>query len=81
MYCSGKFSSSWRAVKGVRQGAATSAYLFCVYLDDILENVDNQPMGAGQAYAEDVVVCCPTTSGLRRLLITLENKLNQNEFL
>ena len=73
----------------MRQEGVTLAYLFCNYLDDILESVYNQPYECGsgrrkiniQAYADDIVVFCLTASGLRRLLITLENKLKQNELI
>ena len=34
-----------------------------------------------QAYADDIAVFCPTASVQRRLLITLENKLKQNELI
>ena len=31
------FSRKWELLRGVRQGAVPSSYLFCIYLEDILE--------------------------------------------
>ena len=39
------FSTSWTAGRGVRQGGVVSAYLFCLYIDDILCAIDKHPYG------------------------------------
>ena len=70
------FSRKWKLLRGVRQGGVLSAYLFCIYLDDILENIGNLGIGCKlginymnvQAYADDIVLLAPTASGLRTLL-------------
>ena len=83
------FSSSWRAVRGVRQVGVTTAYLYCIYLDDILERVCTQLYAYWlgirkiniQDYADDICVFCPTASGLKRLLTKLETKLKQYQII
>ena len=52
-----------------------------IHSDDILKNVDNQPYGCWsgirkiniQAYADDIVVFCPTASELRRSIKLIVN--------
>ena len=76
----GEHSDTWRTMSGVRQGAVTSAYLFSLYLDDVLTELHKQChscfLGWNKinvlAYADDLVVFCPTVSGLKSLLGSLE---------
>ena len=80
-------SSSWRVSRGVRQGGVLSALLFAVYLEDILEAVNRERPGCYlgiqkmniQAYADDIVLYCPTSSGLRELLQIFARKVNEHE--
>ena len=72
------FSRKWKLMRGVRQGGGgvLSAYLFCIYFDDILETIGNLGIGCKlginymnvQAYADDIVLLAPTASGLQPLL-------------
>ena len=39
------FSDSWRICRGVRQGGVTSAFLFNIYIDDILSSISNFKVG------------------------------------
>ena len=83
VYFRGSKSSPWVARQGVRQGGVTSAYLFCIYIDDILNDISNLPdkckLGISnlniQAYADDIVVFCPSAGGLRNLMDCLGQKL------
>ena len=84
----GSFSGHWTATKGVRQGGVTSAYLFCLYIDDILMSINELPYGCWsglqrinvQAYADDIVIFCPSVLGLKRLFYELERQLVSNDF-
>jgi len=85
----GKLSDQWKARAGVRQGGVTSAFLFSLYIDDILLEISRLPysclLGINkmniQAYADDMVVYCPSASGLRLLLQKLEILLCEHNLL
>ena len=72
----GEYSESWNLVRGVRQGGIISAYLFNLYIDDILTSISKTQVGCKlglsllsvQAYADDMILMSPTSSGLQRLL-------------
>ena len=36
----GQYCDSWRAESGVRQGGVALAYHFCLYVDDMLMEID-----------------------------------------
>ena len=77
------FSDKWNLERGVRQGGILSAFLFCVYLDDILGSMKKCIYGCKVginlinciAYADDVVLMAPTATGLQHLLNHVGNKL------
>ena len=77
------FSDKWNLERGVRQGGILSAFLFCVYLDDILGSMKKCIYGCKLginlvnciAYADDVVLMAPTATGLQHLLNHVGNKL------
>ena len=72
----GATSAAWRIKRGVRQGGVLSALLFSIYIEDLLASVSKQEHGCRlgvrklniQAYADDVVIFCPTAEGLRKLI-------------
>ena len=74
--CNGAYSREWSITKGVRQGGILSAHLFSIYIDSILKEISNEPYGCYlginriniQAYADDMVIFCPSAGGLRHLL-------------
>ena len=78
------FSDKWNLERGVRQGGILSAFLFCVYLDDILGYLKKCKHGCKLginlinciAYADDVVLIAPTTTGLQHLLYHVGKKIN-----
>ena len=71
-----EFSEIWQISRGVRQGGVLSAFLFSLYIEDILQAVANEESGCYigirkinvQAYADDIVIYCPTSAGLQKLL-------------
>ena len=77
------FSDNWNLERGVRQGGILSAFLFCVYLDDILRSMKKYIYGCKLginlinciAYADDVVLMAPSATGLQHLLNHVGNKL------
>ena len=72
----GCLSNKWRISEGVRQGGFLSAFLFIIYMNSILEDIDPCERGCRigvtkrniHAYAADVVLFCPTSSGLQKLI-------------
>ena len=64
----GEYSESWNLVRGVRQGGIISAYLFNLYIDDILTSISKTQVGCKlglsllsvQAYADDMILMSPT---------------------
>ena len=70
------FSDSWVTTRGVRQRGVLSAFLFSLYLDDILTEISAMPVGCRlvinkinvQAYADDIILFSPTAGGLQLLL-------------
>ena len=77
------FSDKWNLERGVRQGGILSAFLFCVYLDDIIGSMKKCIYGCKLginlinciAYADDVVLMAPTATGLQHLLNHVGDKL------
>ena len=65
---------------GIRQGSVISPVLFCVYLDVLLLELEKQNVGCHvgnkffgcMAYADDIVLLCPSISGLRSMLRVCE---------
>ena len=74
--CHGTESDEWNLLKGARQGGVLSAHLFSIYIDEILKELLKEDYGCylgltkmnSQAYADDFVIFCPTSGGLRKLL-------------
>lgn len=69
-------SRKWLLRKGLRQGGVLSSYLFCIYVDSMLEKISSEDYGCRLgvvkrnilAYADDVTIFCPTAAGLHELL-------------
>ena len=69
-------SKKWNLKRGVLQGGVLSAFLFCVYIDDILTSIFQLGFGYQlginvmnvQAYADDIVLMAPSASGLQKIL-------------
>ena len=69
--------------RGVRQGAVTSARIFCLYFDEIVceiyEQIFRSISGTGivnfHVSADDLVLFCPTASRMKHLLATLQRCL------
>lgn len=72
----GIFSQSFSVSNGVKQGGIVSPVLFCVYIDGLLQSLDNLGVGCfiGDifvgilAYADDIVLIAPTPNAMRLML-------------
>ena len=81
------FSDSWRICRGVRQGGITSAFLFNIYIDDILSNISNFKVGCFlgfkrvniQAYVDDIILLSLTVSSLQFLINKMSEMLDKHE--
>ena len=73
--------------RGIRQGGVTSALLFNIYIDEILSKMKDLNIGCRmgiskvnvQAYADDLVLLSPTSSGLKKLIDYLSDLLDIHE--
>lgn len=82
MYCTwlGKRSQFFSASNGVRQGAIFSSYCFNIYIDPLLRMLEMYGVGCwvghkytgAMAYADDVILLCPSLEGLQNMLYTCE---------
>ena len=78
-------SSSWKIGNGVRQGGILSPLLFNIYINDILNNISSSKIGCKLgintanviAYADDICILSPSSSGLQQLLNSLYLQLNE----
>jgi len=77
----GILSNQFPILNGVRQGGVLSPLLFCVYIDDLLLTLAKSGVGCylgrtfvgALAYADDVVLVCPTPSAMHKLLLLCED--------
>ena len=82
-------SNKWSIKRGVRQGAVLSAFLFCIYVDDILKSLAELGVGCKiginnmniQAYAYDMVLLSPIPCGLRKLLSLAANLIEEADLI
>ena len=64
------------ACNGVKQGGVISPVLFCIYIDNLLISLSSSGFGCfigsaftgALAYADDIVLICPSPYAMRRLL-------------
>jgi len=87
MYCSwrGKYSHYFTATNGVRQGAIFSSYCFNIYIDTLLQKLEQSEIGCwvghkylgALAYADDVILLCPSIRGLQKMLRICEEFSSQ----
>lgn len=69
-------SSAFDVENGVRQGAVLSPILFCVYMDQMLNDLEMSGYGCkignlycgAFAYADDVILLSPTVCGLQKMV-------------
>jgi hypothetical protein len=69
-------SDYFSACNGVKQGGVMSPVLFCIYIDNLLISLSSSGFGCfigsaftgALAYADDIVLICPSPYAMRRLL-------------
>jgi hypothetical protein len=77
----GTASNYFCAVNGVKQGGVVSPILFCIYIDELLIGLSESGYGCyigvnfvgALAYADDIVLICPTATAMRKLLIVCDS--------
>ena len=71
-----KYSDSFSVANGVRQGAVSSAILFAVYIDKLLDNLRRAGFGChihgvflgALVFADDIMLLSATRSGLQTMI-------------
>lgn len=71
-----EYSRTFDITNGVKQGAVLSAVFYCVYTNELLEELRRRKVGCciGQnyvgvvGYADDLLLMCPTIDGLQEML-------------
>ncbi len=84
-----KTSQLFNVTNGVRQGGVMSPLLFGIYMDGLLHELKNLGIGCqlGQyfcgavGYADDIILLCPTLSGLRKMVNVCERYAQQHDVL
>jgi len=75
----GQYSESFRIMKGVRQGCPLSPILFNLFINDIFNDCQdygvplNGSYCCGGLFADDIVLCAPSRSNLKKLLKKVNN--------
>ena len=72
----GQFSDTFNVSNGVKQGGIISPILYCIYIDDLLLELENNGIGCyvgsifsgAYAYADDITLLAPSVSALRNML-------------
>ena len=84
----GNYSNSFCITRGTRQGYVISPFLFNIFIDDFLKELDKNTSGLniGEvkynsfAYADDVTLFSSTTTGLQNLIIICTKYANEWRF-
>ena len=77
----GSLSEAFTVENGVKQGGILSPILFCVYMDELLNRINNSGLGchighksySGLGYADDVTVLTPSVKALQMILHICED--------
>ena len=70
------YSELFNVTNGVKQGGVISPILYCVYTDDLLNNLKKSGVGCcigsyfygALSYADDIILINPTVSGTKKML-------------
>ena len=97
MYTNQKLQVKWNSCKspkfkvtnGVRQGGVLSPRLFSVYVDELLERLKINGVGChighhfigALGYADDIVLLCPSLSGLKDMIEICEDYAKEHNIL
>jgi hypothetical protein len=80
VFWNGYLSSTFPVTNGVKQGGILSPILFCVYYDELIQELRRTRTGCHigswfvgvLAYADDLALLAPSASAMRKLLATCE---------
>ncbi|CAL4163386.1 unnamed protein product, partial [Meganyctiphanes norvegica] len=97
MYTTQKLQVKWNSnispkfdvTNGVRQGGVLSPLLFSVYIDELLEKLKRNGIGCfighhfvgALGYADDIILLCPTFSGLKKMIKICEEYAEEHSIL
>ena len=78
---SGYYSKTFSCSNGIRQGAITSPILFCIYVDELLQRLEQNESGCwigpyysgAVCYADDIMLLSPSMSGLKDMVSICES--------
>ena len=74
------YSTQFGTSNGIRQGGVISPVFYCLYVDILLKSLERDSVGCrlgkhfygAIGYADDLTLCAPSVSGLRRMIKTCE---------
>lgn len=89
VYFGGSTSAEWSLKQGVRQGGVLSAYLFNIYVDDILCKMSKLKAGCTLgisrvnvlAYADDLVLLAPSVYALQYLINEISTLIHEHKLI
>ena len=73
----GKYSKEFSMGNGTKQGAVLSPILFCFYMNDLFKELRKNRSGCF-GYADDMLLLCPSRSGLQEMLNISEKYANEH---
>ena len=76
----GRLSNKFKISNGVKQGGVASSHLFSIYFDPLITAIRASRSGChiggmicnAFAYADDLIILCPTISSLKKIIIICE---------
>ena len=85
----GKYSQEFSMGNGTKQGAVLSPILFCFYMNDLFRELRKNRSGCFLGdfysgcfgYADDLMLLCPSRSGLQEMLTIAEKYANEHSII
>ena len=82
-------TDNFDVTNGVRQGGVLAPLFYSIYIDDLLEKLKRNGIGCHIGhhfvgvfgYADDIILLCPSVTGLMKMIRTCEEYANEHDIL